>query len=136
MDLKEGWEKKALIGLGAAVLIIVLYAYFAPYNGTPNNISQPQVTSTGTVTPVTFVSPSNNNNTTNNTTVSGNFAINASTAQDTAQKANPGYAITSATQANININGMQYAVWNLTLRNDQSSKTVYVDATNGNILPL
>jgi len=136
MDLKEGWEKKALIGLGALLVIIILYAYFSPFNGTPDNTTQPQVTSTGTVTPVTFVSPTNNNTTNNNSSVIGNFTITAAQAQDLAQKANQGYAISSTTQANININGMQYSVWNLTLTKDQSTKTVYVDASNGNILSV
>jgi hypothetical protein len=133
MDLKEGWEKKALVVLGVVVLIIILYSYFAPFNGTPDNVTQPQVTSTGPVTPILFVSPLNNN-TTNNTTLSGNLTKTAAQAQDIAQKANPEYAITSTTQATLNVNGKQISVWNLTLSKDQDSKTVYVDASNGNIL--
>ena len=133
MDLKEGWEKKALIGLGALVIIILLYAYFAPFNGTPDNSTQPQVTTTGTTTPVTFVSPSNNN-TTNNSTLSGNFTITAAQAQQIAQNANQGFTGSTPTQANIAINGTQHSVWIVSLSNGIASKTVYVDAANGNIL--
>ncbi len=135
MDLKEGWEKKALIGLGAVVLIIILYAYFAPYNGTTDNITQPQVTSTGTATPLNFVSPSNNNNTTNST-LNGNFTITAAQAQQIALNANSGFTISSTTQANINFNGTQHSAWILGMSNGTVSKTVYVDAANGNILAL
>ncbi|MTK63542.1 MAG: peptidase [Methanobacterium sp.] len=135
MDMKEGWEKKALIGLGVVVVIIVLYAYFAPYNGTADNTSQPQVTSTGTVTPVTFVSPSNNNNTTNSS-LNGNFTITAAQAQQIAQNANGGFTSSTPTQANINFNGTQHSVWIVPLSNGTASKTVYVDASNGNILPV
>jgi uncharacterized iron-regulated membrane protein len=135
MDLKEGWEKKALIVLGAVVLIIILYAYFGPYNGTPDNLTQPQVTSTGTATPLTFVSPSNNNNTTNST-LNGNFTITAAQAQQIALNANSGFTISSTTQANINFNGTQHSAWILAMSNGTASKTVYVDAANGNILAL
>ncbi|ADZ09400.1 hypothetical protein Metbo_1156 [Methanobacterium lacus] len=134
MDLKEGWEKKALIGLGAVVVIIILYSYFAPYTGTPDNITQPQVTSTGSVTPVTFVSPSNNNST--NSSLNGNFTITAAQAQQIATNANPGYTISSTNQANIAVNGTQYSAWILSLSNGTASKTVYVNAANGNILTV
>lgn len=134
MDLKEGWEKKALIGLGAVVVIIILYSYFAPYNGTPDNITQPQVTSTGSVTPVTFVSPSNNNST--NSSLNGNFTITAAQAQQIATNANPGYTISSTNQANIAVNGTQYSAWILSMSNGTASKTVYVNAANGNILTV
>ena len=134
MDLKEGWEKKALIGLGAVVVIIVLYSYFAPYNGTPDNITQPQVTSTGSVTPLTFVSPSNNNST--NSTLNGNFTVTAAQAQQIATNANPGYTISSTNQANIAVNGTQYSAWILSMSNGTASKTVYVNAANGNILSV
>lgn len=134
MDLKEGWEKKALIGLGAVVVIIILYSYFAPYNGTPDNITQPQVTSTGSVTPVTFVSPSNNNST--NSSLNGNFTITGAQAQQIATNANPGYTISSTNQANIAVNGTQYSAWILSMSNGTASKTVYVNAANGNILTV
>ncbi len=134
MDLKEGWEKKALIGLGAVVVIIILYSYFAPNTGTPDNITQPQVTSTGSVTPVTFVSPSNNNST--NSTINGNFTLTAAQAQQIATNANPGYTISSTNQANIAINGTQYSAWILSMSNGTSSKTVYINAANGNILTV
>lgn len=133
MDLKEGWEKKALIGLGAAVIIIILYAYFAPFSGTANNITQPQVTSTGTVTPLNYVNPSNNN-TTKNSTITGNFTLTSDQAQQIAQNANPGYKTSSTTQANIALNGTQHSAWILSMTNGTASKTVYVDAANGNIL--
>lgn len=134
MDLNEGWEKKALIGLGALVVIIVLYAYFAPFGGTPDNTTQPQVTSTGTVTPVTFVSPTNNNTT--NSSLSGNFTITAVQAQQIAQNANLGFTGSTPTQANIAFNGTQHSVWIVQLSNGTSSKTVYVDASSGSILPV
>ncbi len=134
MDLKEGWERKALIGLGIAFVIIILYAYFAPFGGTPDNTSQPQVT-TGTVTPITFMSPTNNNTTTNST-LNGNFTLTAQQAQQIAQNANQGFTISSTTQANIAFNGTQHSVWILAMNNGTTSKTVYVDATSGTILQI
>ena len=38
MDLKEGWERKALIGVGVVVIIIIIYAYFVPFSGTPEPV--------------------------------------------------------------------------------------------------
>lgn len=135
MDLKEGWERKALIGLGIVVVIIILYAYFNPFTGTPDNISQPQVTSPSPATPITFTSPSNNN-TTNSSTINGNFTYTAAQAQQIAQNANPGFSITSTTQGNVVFNGTAHSVWILAMTNGTASKTVYVDASSGSILQI
>ena len=77
MDLKDGWEKKALIGVGVVILIIIVYAYFIPFSGTPEpSLQSNQVTSTP-VTPLPYSVPVVNNSTSNNSTTSGNFTLTA-----------------------------------------------------------
>ena len=135
MDLKEGWEKKALIGLGVVVLIIIIYAYFIPFTGTPEPSIQENQSPSSTV-PVPFVIPGPaNNSTSNNTTNNGNFTLNADQAKTVALNANPGYSAGSVTQGNIVINGTNYSVWIIAITKvNASAKTVFVDASGGKIV--
>ncbi len=57
MDLKEGWEKKALIGVGIVVLVIIAYAYFVPFSGTPDNITPQNTATPSPVVPVQYSMP-------------------------------------------------------------------------------
>ena len=136
MDLKEGWERKALIGLGIIVVIIFIIAYFDPFIGTPDNSSQQQVTTTAPASPLNFMNPTTNNTTSNNSTINGNFTYTSAQAQQIALNANSGFTISSTTQGNVALNGTTHSVWILAMINGTSSKTVYVDATSGNILTI
>ena len=110
MDLKEGWEKKALIGVGVAVLIIIIYAYFIPFSGTPSPSLQPNQVSTNSVTPLPYTVTTANNTTANNSTTGGNFTLTANQAQNIALNAFPNYTIGTPTfQSNLNINGTIYS---------------------------
>jgi hypothetical protein len=136
MELKEGWEKKALIAVGVVVVIIVLYAYFNPFTGTSNNTTQSvQVTPTPAV-PVPYLNPTTNNSTSNNSsTNTGNLTLTSAQAQNIALNANPGYSAGLTTQGTISINGINYSIWNVTINNPNSpSKSVIVDSTSGRIL--
>jgi hypothetical protein len=135
MDLKEGWEKKALIGLGVVVLIIIIYAYFIPFTGTPEPSIQANQSPSATV-PVPYVIPGPaNNSTSNNSTNNGNFTLNADQAKTIALNANPGYSAGSVTQGNIEINGTSYSVWIIAITKvNASAKTVFVDASAGKII--
>jgi hypothetical protein len=133
MDLKEGWEKKALIGVGVVVLIIIIYAYFVPYTGTPDKVI-PTQTAPAQLVPVPFSQPTANNSTTNNST--NGTLLNSEQAKNIALNANPGYTASSVTQQNVQINGTSYNVWKVDISktNPVSKLTVYVDAVSGRIL--
>ncbi len=128
MDLKEGWEKKALIGVGVVVLIIIIYAYFVPFSGTPEPSTQPNQQTPVQVVPVPYVIPGSNNSTSNNSTNNGNFTLTAQQSQNIAHNAFPNYTIgTPSFQNNININGTVYSVWEVPITLNSTSKTVYID---------
>jgi hypothetical protein len=131
MDLKDGWEKKAILGLGVVVLVIILYAYFVPFSGTPNtNVSTNQGANPAQVVPVPFSQPVANNSTANNTTNNGNNNLTSDQAKNIALNANPGYtAGTPSFQNNTNINGTVYSVWVVPITQGNTIKTVYVDNT-------
>jgi hypothetical protein len=133
MDLKEGWEKKALIGVGVVVLIIIIYAYFVPYTGTPDEVLPTETAPVQTV-PVPFSQPTANNTTTNNST--NGTLLNSEQAKNIALNANPGYIAGSVTQQNIQINGTSYTVWKVDISktNPPSKLSVIVDAASGRIL--
>ncbi|MBZ2165395.1 PepSY domain-containing protein [Methanobacterium spitsbergense] len=135
MDLKEGWEKKALLGVGIIIFIIIGYAYFAPFTGTPtSNITQNQTTPAQMV-PVPYAMPSSNNSTSNNnSTTNGTYIITAEQAKTIAINANQGFSAGSVTQGNVKINETSFPVWVVTITNKAISKTVFVDAKSGNIL--
>ena len=126
MDLKEGWEKKALIGVGIAVSIIIIYSYFIPYYGTPEPSLQPNQTSISTVTPLPYAVPTTNNSTTNNSTT--NVTLTADQAKNIAHNAYPNFNIGTPTyQNNLNINGTIYSAWVIPITLNGTKKTVYID---------
>ena len=128
MDLKDGWEKKALIGIGVVILIIIIYAYFIPFSGTPEPTLQSNQSSSIPATPIPYSVPAVNNSTSNNSTTSGNFTLTANQAKNIAQDAFPNYTIGTPTfQNNININGTAYSVWVIPISLNSTSKTVYID---------
>ena len=128
MDLKEGWEKKALIGVGIVVLIIIAYAYFVPFSGTPEPSLQTNQVSTTPATPIPYAVPAVNNSTSNNSSTSGNFTLTADQAKNIALNAYPNYTIGTPTyQNNININGTFYSAWVVPISLNNTSKTVYID---------
>lgn len=130
MDLKEGWEEKALIGVGIIVLIIIVYAYFVPFSGTPDNITQTNQQTPAQVVPVPYVIPAANNSTSNNSTNNGNSTLTVQQAQNIAHNAYPNYSIgTPSFQNNININGTTYSAWVVPITLNGTSKTVYIDNT-------
>jgi hypothetical protein len=134
MDLKEGWEKKALIGVGIVVLIIIIYAYFIPFLGTPEPSIQTNEVSTTPATPIPFAVPAVNNSTSNNSSTNGNFTLTADQAKNIALNAYPNYTIGTPTyQHNININGTFYSAWVVPITLNNTSKTVYID-NSGTIL--
>lgn len=136
MDLKEGWERKALIALGVFIIIIIAYAYINPFSGTPDNSTQQVQISPVPATPLTYSTTANNNTTGNNSTISGNFTLTSSQAQSIAQNAFPGYNIGSPTQGNVVVNGTTHSVWIVSATNQSVTKTVFVDASTGTILQI
>lgn len=128
MDLKEGWEKKALIGVGVVVLVIIIYAYFIPFSGTPEPSLQSNQASSIPATPIPYSVPAVNNSTSNNSTTSGNLTLTADQAKNIAQDAFPNYTIGTPTfQNNIIINGSSYSVWVIPISQNSTSKTLYID---------
>jgi len=128
MDLKEGWEKKALVAVGVVVLVIIIYAYFIPFSGTPEPSLQPNQASITPATPLPYSVPAANNSTSNNSTTSGNFTLTADQAKNIALNAFPNYTIGTPTfQNNININGTIYSAWVIPVTLNSTSKTVYID---------
>jgi hypothetical protein len=128
MDLEDGWEKKALIGIGIVVLMIILYAYFIPFYGTPEPSLQSNQVSLTPATPIPYSIPAVNNSTSNNSTTSGNFTLTADQAKNIALNAFPNYTIGTPTyQNNLNINGTIYSAWAVPITLNSTSKTVYID---------
>jgi hypothetical protein len=136
MDLKEGWERKALIALGAVIFIIIIYAYVNPFSGTADNSTQQLQISPTPATPLTYSTISSNNTTGNNSTINGNFTVTSAQAQSIAQNAFPGYSIGSPTQGNVVVNGTAHSVWIVSAKNSTVSKTVFVDASSGTIIQI
>ena len=132
MDLKEDWEKKALIGVGVVVLVIIAYAYIVPFSGTPDNVTPNNTATPSPVVPVQYSMPSSNNSNSNSSTNVNNSAaiINFT------KTAYPDYTIgTPAYQNSVNINGTAYnSVWVVPITKPGSSSTVYVDYTGKIVL--
>jgi len=130
MDLKEGWEQKALIGLGVFVLVIIIYAYFVPFSGTPEpSIAQNQITPAAPVVPIPFTQPA-----VNNSTSTTNGTLTADQARNITLTAYQGYTAGAITQSSLVINGIVYSVWIVTITNKTTSKTVYVDTASAKII--
>jgi len=130
MDLKEDWEKKALIGVGVVVLLIIIYAYFVPFTGTPDNVSIPTQTAPVQVVPIPFSQPTANNGTSNNSSSVNGTLLNAeqSKAINIALSSNPGYSAGTPIKNGTN-------VWIVPITKDNSpSYNVYVDVASGKII--
>jgi len=135
MDLKDGWEKKALIGLGVVVVLIIIYAYFVPFSGTPDNNTSYNQAVPAQVVPVPYSQPIINNSTSNSTSINGSYNLTSDQAKNIALNANHGYTVATITQGNIVINGTTYSVWIVAIsQTNAPSKTVFVDAASGKIL--
>lgn len=133
LDLKEGWEKKALIVIAVVVVIIVLYA-FNPFQPKPNITTYNETPSQNTA-PIPFEQTvtTDSNNSTNNT---GNITtqISADQAKSIAEQAFPGYKAGDPMQGTVVLNSTTIAVWIVPLKSSTSSKTAYVDITTGRIV--
>jgi hypothetical protein len=128
-DFREwSWEKKALIGVAAIALIIIIYAYnpFAPkpLGNVTNNVTpyiEPQ--------PVPF-NTSTSNNSSNS---SGNFTISKQQAKEIAKL--PGYMTGDPTTGSVIINNQTITVWIVPLyKNNKLAKDVYVNSVDGIIV--
>jgi hypothetical protein len=136
MDLKPGWEKKALIILSIVFIIIVIYA-FNPFHSDSNvQEVQNQPVDTAVTTPAAPVVTSNNStdNNTVNTTNNGTFQISADVAKNIATGANPGYTAGQPTQGNVTINNSVFSVWIVPITQASISKKIYVDISTGTII--
>ncbi len=139
-DLKQEWdklepEKKALIGLGIIVFVIVIYV-FNPFHSSPDvQVVQDQPTD---IQPVTSLPPAvtsnNSTNTTNMTANNGTFQIAADVAKNIALGANPGFTADNPTQGNVTINNTVVQVWIVPIRQGAVSKNIYVDLSSGAIV--
>jgi hypothetical protein len=141
LDLKPGWEKKALIILAVIVVIITLYTV-NPFKGNPEVIMDNQTVETPAA-PVSQSPPvvTSNNTTSNNTTnimnVSGNFQISADQAKKIATDANSGYTAGVPVKGNIMISNNNTAVWIVPLMKGSTvSKRIFVNAANGIIVGI
>ena len=140
LDLKPGWEKKALIILAVITVIVVVYAY-GPFNGNAraevvNNTSEAPVTEP-TPVPSPEVATSNNStsNITNVTTYgsNGTYQITADQAKKIATES--GFTAGEPTKGNIMVNNNNIAVWIVPLMKGSTvSKRVYVDGATGVIV--
>ncbi|MEN4005835.1 MAG: PepSY domain-containing protein [Methanobacteriaceae archaeon] len=138
MDLKPGWERKALIILGVITVILTVYAHL-PFNGNAraaviNNVS---VTEPAPA-PAPKLNISNNttsNNITNVTSYIGNetHGITAEQAKKIASK--HGFTTGEPAKGNIMINNTNTAVWIVPLmKGTILSKRIYVNAATGVII--
>lgn len=132
IDLRNlSWEQKALIGVGVAVIIILIYAY-GPFNSS-NDLNVQNNTSVAPVSNPELLpvnSPSNNNNSSGTNTT---FNITATKAKEIASL--PGYTTGTPTSGSIVINNQTISVWIVPLSlNNKIAKQVYVDKSNGNIV--
>ena len=137
LDLKPGWEKKALIVLGIAVFIILIYA-FNPFQGNANVYTSPDQTQD--VQPVTsapspVVSNTSDNNTTVNTTSNnGTFQISADVAKNIVLGNYTGFTAGQPTQGNVTINNTLVYVWIVPITQGSLSENIYVDMSTGTIV--
>jgi hypothetical protein len=133
LDLKEGWEKKALIII--AVIVIIIFAYaFNPFKSTGNVTSYNQSSEPQPTTTQVAQTPSTSNNSSNNGNNSVSTLINADQAKAIAESANKGYKASDPMQGNVVINGTTIAVWIVPMKSGMSSRTVYVDITTGRVV--
>lgn len=127
MDLKEGWEKKALLVVAAVFIISLIYA-FSPFHSSPNVTVDNQTPTYITTT----TQPKVNNST--NSSINTTFNLTADQAKNIASQLRPGYSVGQPIQANIIINNTNHAVWIVPLTQNSLSKTIYIDANTGLIV--
>ena len=135
MDLKPGWEKKALIIIGIIFIILVIYAY-NPFKSTPNVEIANQTTDAAVTTPAppVVISDNSTNNTSITNETNGTFQISADVAKNIASGANPGYTAGQPTQGNVTINNSVFSVWIVPITQASISKKIYVDISTGTII--
>jgi hypothetical protein len=128
MDLPDNWEKYALIGVVAVLIISVIYA-LNPFPPTPENDTIQQTTTTTTIIPF----PKNNVNKTNS---SNNTAkITLERAKEIAAQTWPGYTVGQPISGSVTVNDTTYSVWIVPLtKQNTASKTIYIDINTGNIV--
>ena len=128
MDLPENWEKKALIGVAAILIISVIYA-LNPFPPTANNDTVQQTTTT-TIIPFTKINIQKSNNTTNSS-----LNITLEQAKNIANQQRPGYTVGNPIPGNVVVNNTNYTVWIVPLsKQNVVSKTIYIDVHTGNIV--
>ncbi|MCK9150651.1 hypothetical protein [Methanobacterium alcaliphilum] len=136
MDIKDlTWEQKALIGIGALTVIILLIA-FNPFKSTDSSVENRIDNSPLSFQSTPQASPFNNNtnNTgTENTTNNTNLNITSDKAKEIARE--EGYTIGQPTKGSIVINNETISVWIVPLSKDfKVAKEVYVDIATGSIV--
>jgi hypothetical protein len=131
LDLDLTWEQKALIGVGAVVLVLLIYAY-GPFNFTSDVNMQNNTSSIPVSNPQLLpVNSPFGNNSSNNANVTVNITVQK--AKEIA--ALPGYVTGTPTPGSIVINNQTVSVWIVPLSlNGKLAKDVYIDKTNGNIV--
>ena len=134
LDLKPGWEKKALIVLGIVVVITLIYAFNPFYSNPDVQVVQDQSTDAAVAAPAAPVVASNNSTDNNTTLNSGTFQISADVAKNIAAGANPGYTAGQPTQGNVTINNTAFSVWIVPITQASISKKIYVDISTGTII--
>ena len=139
MDLKPGWEKKALIVLGIIFVIIAVYAlnpFYSNSTVTDQNISNntPEVVTLPPPAATTGNSTANNTTTANNSTNNSTFQISADVAKNIAAGAYPGYTAGQPTQGNVTVNNTLHSVWIVPITQASLTKKVYVDIATGTVV--
>lgn len=137
LDLKPGWERKALIITGVVVFVILIYAFNPFYSNPDVQEVQDQAASTDTATtssPAPVVTVNNSTDNTTNTTNDSTFQISADVAKNIAAGANPGYTAGQPTSGNVTVNNTVYSVWIVPITQASISKSVYVDMSTGTIV--
>lgn len=139
MDLKPGWEKKALIILAIITIIVVVYAY-GPFKGDTKAQILNNTTEVPATAPTSPVVASNNSTSSNNITNVNITGGNNGTYQITADQAKkiavqPGFTAGEPTKGSVLISSNNISVWIVPLmKGTVISKRIYVDAITGVIV--
>jgi hypothetical protein len=133
MDLPADWEKKALIVVGIAVIIIVAYA-FNPFKSEPNLTANNESVIVNPVVNMPFDQSSSNSTGNSNGTINGTGELTMEQATNIALQANPGYTSGETSKETLVINGVTISVWKVTLtKSGSTSKTIYINVVSGKI---
>jgi hypothetical protein len=129
MDLPENWEKMALIGVAAVLIISVIYA-LNPFPLTAPNDTMEQTTTTTNIIPFPKITKVNNNTSDNST-----IEITLERAKTIAAQQRPGYTVGNPVKGSVVVNNTTYPVWIVPLLTQNTvSKTIYIDLYTGNIV--